>query len=63
MLFGTPKDVEANVLECISKAADSSKGYMMALGCGLPLNTPPENIHALVAANRKYGGNPKSQVH
>jgi uroporphyrinogen decarboxylase len=55
MLFGTPADVEENVLECITKAADSPKGYLMALGCGLPLNTPSENIHALVAATRKYG--------
>jgi uroporphyrinogen-III decarboxylase len=30
---------------------------MLALGCGMPLNTPSENIHALVAANRKFGGN------
>jgi uroporphyrinogen decarboxylase len=59
MLLGTPQDVGENVQECISQAADSPKGYMMALGCGLPLNTPAENIHALVAANRKYGSQPK----
>ena len=56
MLFGTPQDVEENVVECIARAADSPKGYIMALGCGLPLHTPSDNIHALVAANRKHGG-------
>jgi uroporphyrinogen decarboxylase len=55
MLQGTPADVDADVKECLAKAGDSPKGYLMALGCGLPLNTPPENIIALVEANRKYG--------
>ncbi len=55
MLFGTTKDVEENVKECLIKAADSPKGFLLALGCGMPLNTPPENIHALVEANKKYG--------
>ncbi len=55
MLLGNPQTVEENVLECIAKAADNPKGYMMALGCGTPLNTPSENIRALVQATRKYG--------
>lgn len=48
MLLGMPADVEDNVKECIGKEADSKKGYIMALGCGMPLQTPPENITALV---------------
>ena len=31
------------------------KGYILGLGCGLPIDTPPENIHALVAAAREFG--------
>ncbi len=58
MLFGTPATVEANVKECLRKAHDSPKGYILALGCALPIRTPPENIHALVRAAKKFGHYP-----
>ena len=32
-----------------------AKGYILGLGCALPINTPPENVHALMAAARDYG--------
>jgi uroporphyrinogen decarboxylase len=47
--------VRANARECISKGWDSPRGYILGLGCGLPIDTPPENIHALVQAAREYG--------
>jgi len=58
MYLGTPADVEANVRECLQKAYDNPKGYILALGCGLPIRTPPENVHALTNAARKYGQYP-----
>jgi len=55
MYLGKPSDVEENAKECLRKAYDSPKGYILALGCGLPIPTPPENIHALRDSARKYG--------
>lgn len=55
MFLGTPVDVRANARECLAKAWDSPKGYILGLGCALPIDTPVENIHALVAAAREYG--------
>ncbi len=58
MYLGTPKDVEREAKECLRKAYDSPKGYVLALGCGLPIDAPPENILALRDAARKYGKYP-----
>lgn len=58
MYLGTPEDVEENVKDCLRKAYDTPKGYILSLGCGLPYNTPPENILALFQAARKYGQYP-----
>lgn len=55
MYLGTPDDVRENARECLAKAWDSPKGYILGLGCGLPIDTPPENLHALVRAARDYG--------
>jgi uroporphyrinogen decarboxylase len=30
-------------------------GYVLSPGCGLPMDTPPENIHALVEVARRFG--------
>jgi uroporphyrinogen decarboxylase len=58
MLMGTPAAVEQDVKQCIRKGYNSPKGYILALGCGMPIRTPPANIHALFAAARKYGKYP-----
>lgn len=58
MYLGTPELVEENVRECLKKAYDSPKGFLLALGCELPIKTPPENVHTLVNAARKYGRYP-----
>ena len=55
MVMGTPADVRANVQECLAKGVGNPKGYILGMGCALPINTPPENVHALVAAAREYG--------
>ena len=55
MYLGGPDDVRRNAKECLSKGWDTPKGYILGLGCGLPIDTPPENIHALVQAAREFG--------
>jgi uroporphyrinogen decarboxylase len=55
MYLGGPDDVQANAKECLAKAWDSPRGYILGLGCGLPIDTPPENIHALVNTARELG--------
>ena len=61
MALGTVEDVRRNVLECLLKGVGNPKGYILGLGCGLPINTPIENIHAMVAAAREYGRWPIDQ--
>jgi len=58
MYLGKPIDVERDAKECLKKAYDNPKGYVLALGCGFPIDTPPENIHALRGAAIKYGKYP-----
>jgi uroporphyrinogen decarboxylase len=58
MYLGTPETVEENVKECLRKAWDSPKGFILSVGCGLPITTPPDNVHALVRAARRYGQYP-----
>jgi uroporphyrinogen decarboxylase len=58
MYRGTPETVRLDVRNCLRKAYDSPKGFLLALGCELPIKTPTENVHALVAAARTYGTYP-----
>jgi len=51
---GRPQDVEMEARECIRKAAPGG-GFILSSGCELPLNTPLENVRALVLAAKKYG--------
>lgn len=55
MYLGTPDDVRADVRDCLAKGWDNPKGYILGLGCGLPIDTPSENIDALLDAARTYG--------
>lgn len=55
LLRGTPEQVEAEARECLEKAKDNPKGFILASGCEVPLGSPFENIDALMAAARKYG--------
>lgn len=55
MLQGTPRDVRKAVIECVRKAYDNPKGYIVASGCSLPTETPFENIHAMLDTVREIG--------
>lgn len=58
MMLGKPDDVEVAVKECFRQAWDSPKGYLLSTGCGIPIDTPLENIDRFMAAGRKYGKYP-----
>lgn len=55
MLSGTPRDVRRAVIECVTKAHDNPRGYIVASGCSLPTETPFENIHAMLDTVREIG--------
>ena len=55
MMLGSIEDVYKAVRCCIEDAYDSPKGYLLSTGCGIPINSPIENIDALMEAGRKYG--------
>ncbi len=59
MRFGSPKDVVEAVKDCIKKVADSPNGYILNLGCDMPIGTSEENIAAFFYAARKYGADAK----
>ena len=55
MYAGTPEDVRRKTLECILEAYDSPKGYVVMSGCSLPVDTPLENIDAMMDTVRQVG--------
>ena len=55
VLTGSPEDVDAEAKQCIDKAQDNPAGFILSTGCEVPINTPFENVHALMEAARKYG--------
>jgi uroporphyrinogen decarboxylase len=58
MYLGNREIIEKDVKQCLRKAYDSPKGFILAMGCGLPIFTPHENVHALMDAVRKFGRYP-----
>lgn len=56
LLDGTPETVRAEALRCLLACADSPRGFILASGCEVPVETPPENVHALIAAAREGRG-------
>jgi len=55
MLQGTPADVRREVRDCVARAWDSPKGYIVASGCSLPTETPFANIQAMMDAVSEIG--------
>ena len=55
LLSGTPEDVDREAQHCIAVAGDSPGGFILASGCEVPVDAPPENILALIRAAEKYG--------
>ena len=55
MLEGTPASVRYEVRKCVRQAFDNPKGYVVASGCSLPVETPFANIDAMMDAVREIG--------
>ncbi len=55
LLKGTPEQVDAEAKEICGKAMGSACGFVLGSGCEVAIETPPENIDALINAARKYG--------
>lgn len=45
LLMGTPEDCQKHAIECMELGG--SRGFILAPGCDLPINTPPENLKAI----------------
>lgn len=54
LLKNTPEEIDAEAKSVCEKMGDL-KGFILGSGCEVPINTPPENVDALINAARKYG--------
>jgi uroporphyrinogen decarboxylase len=54
LLKGKPSRVLRSAKDCIKKAA-ADGGFILSSGCEVPLDTPIENLKAMVKAARTYG--------
>lgn len=54
LLKNSPEEIDAEAREICEKMGDKV-GFILGSGCEVPINTPPENIDALINAARKYG--------
>lgn len=55
LLKNTPEQIDLEARIACEKTLDSPKGFILGSGCEVPLETPPENVDALIMAARKYG--------
>ena len=53
--LGKEEDIKRSVAECILKAHDSPKGYVLGSGCQVPLFTPAENVEAYLRWGKELG--------
>lgn len=58
LVFGTPEEVEKESSHLMASVTGMKRNYILSSGCTVPINTPPENIRAMVAAAKKFGLNP-----
>ena len=54
LLQGTPAEVEREVIDTLHDAGQGG-GFVLSTGDQVGGNTPLENLHAMIAAGRKYG--------
>ena len=57
LLFDRPDDIAVAVTAMVREGRTCPKGYVAATGCEVPVDTPPENVRAFVAAAREAGRN------
>ncbi len=56
--IGNREMIFNSVRECIKKAWDSPKGFILCSGCQVPMNTPAENFQSFKDAGVYYGTYP-----
>ncbi len=54
LLKNSPEEIDAEARVICGKMGDKA-GFILGSGCEVPINTPPENVDALINAARKYG--------
>ena len=54
ILNGTRETIHEAVKECIEKAYNNPKGFVLATGCDIPINASPVNVEYFMEAVRKY---------
>ncbi len=54
LVFGTPEDVEKESNHLMTSGPGKKGNYILSSGCTVPINAPPENIHAMVKAAKKF---------
>jgi len=52
LLQGTPDAVRAEAAGCLQECKDNPRGFILASGCEVPIETPPENVMALLEVAR-----------
>lgn len=52
----SPERIRRQSLECLRIAAPAGRFVLANSGGDIPLNTPPENLHAMIEASRAYAG-------
>lgn len=55
LLMNTPEQIDEEARGICAKMLDAPRGFILGSGCEVPINTPPENLDALIMAARKYG--------
>lgn len=58
LMKGTREQIFEDTRECLRQAADSPRGYILASGCAIALDTPPQNILTFMEAARALGSYP-----
>ena len=54
ILNGTRESIHVAVKECIDKAYDNPRGFVLATGCDIPINASPKNVKYFMDAAKKY---------
>ncbi len=55
LLKNTPEQIDAEAKVICDKAIGNPRGFILGSGCEVPINTPPQNVDALINAARRYG--------
>ncbi len=55
LLKNSAAEIDAEAKAICAKGMGSPRGFILGSGCEVPINTPGENLDALINAARKYG--------